>query len=593
MRPNQRSLPLKSLPIRKILAFTIAGSLALIAAAADAAGKKDKEVQKLFNQAMDEDYLNVEFDKAESKLKKAADTCAKEKDACSPELAAKVHVGLATVHGVGQQKLDVAKADLVTALKTDPKAALLEGLSTPELEAKFKEAKAEVGGGGTGGAEPTGGTGEGGKGGETGTAVASDFPHEPTKEQAVNTPVPVFAEIGEDLGATKVIVRYKPYGATKWETLALEKMEGGFGGLIPCDAVTSGGELKYFIIASDESGTPIATAGSMKAPFKVLIKQKISGDKPSLPGKDPPKKCAAKADCPPGLPGCGGDGGGKPIDAICDATPECSKGLVCLNGVCAPGEGNDGPETPSGGTHHVISVGAQFDIAYVADGEDVCSSSSSASYVCMYPDSDPSAQFFGVPDAVNGTNGISGGLAFGGARILAGYDYFFDFGLGLGARVGYAFGGPYPCEPGVDGCPARPDESSTPAGNSFFPAHLEGRVSWKFLKPNPEAGDFAPHVFVGFGGGQVNASVPVTVCDKLVAEGEEPDANCTDNGTGAGVQRKVDAYQLAGLTFATFGGGVTYMFVKNFGISGELKFMVLFPTVGFTISPVIAPVVAF
>ena len=589
---------------KAIFAFSIAAGLALFAAAADAAGKKDKEVQKLIAQALDEDYLNVEFDKAEAKLKRAVDTCKKEADACSGEVLAKAYVGLATVHGVGQQKLDVAKADLVNALKADKNAALIEGLTTPDLEAKFKEAQDEVGGG-AGGAEPTGGSDTGGAGPGGAPPVASDFPHEPVAEQAVNTPVPVYAEIPEELGVAKAIVRYKPYGGTKWETLTLEKMDEGFGGLIPCNAVTSGGELRYYIIASDEGGTPIATAGSLKAPFRVAIRQSIKGDKPSLPGQDPPKKCASRADCPPGLPGCEGAGGGKPLDAICDATAECAQGLVCLNGVCAPGEGDvdGGPKT---GTQHVVSVSAQFDLAYVSDGQSVCSGSSSASYVCMLPDSDPSAQFFGIPRDVNGTNGISGGLAFGGARIFAGSDYFFDFGsmggLGLGARVGYAFGGPYPCEPGVDGCPARPEESGTPVANSFFPAHLEARASWKFLKPNPEAGDFAPHVFIGGGGAQVNASVPVTVCDTLLdpdgAEGprdpEDPDEACSGgNNPVPAKQRNVDAYQLAGLTFVTFGGGATYMIVRNFGISAELKFMVLFPTVGFTISPVIAPVVAF
>ncbi len=568
-----------------LLALTVVTGVATLVVAADAAGKKDKEVEKLLKQAMDEDYLNVEFDKAESKLKKASDTCGKAADNCSAELQGRVHVALATVHGVGQQKLDVAKADLVAALKADPNAALISGLSTPELEAKFKEAKAEAGGKGDGGKGEGGEPSEGGKGEGGAAPVASDFAHTPVAEQAINTPVPVFAEIPSDLGATKVVIRYKPYGGTKWETLQLEKMEGGFGGQVPCDAVTTAGDLKYFIIASDESGTPIATAGSMKAPFKVAIKNKIKGDKPSLPGKDPPKRCAAVEDCPPGLPGCKGEGGGKPIDAICDATAECAKGLACLNGVCAP-SGETPP--PTGGTHHVISVGAQIDIAYVADGQNVCSGSSSASYVCMHQDSDN--QFYGIPSEVNGTNGISGGLAFGGARIFAGYDYFFKFGLGLGVRVGYAIGGPYPCTPGEEGCddvPRDPDGNSltqTPAGNSFLPVHAEGRASWKFLHPNPEKGDFAPYVFIGGGYGQVNAKIPVTVCDTLAVAGDNPD--CPG-------QTKVDAYQLAGLGFITFGGGVSYMIVRNFGISGELKFMVMVPTVGFTISPVIAPVVAF
>lgn len=562
-------------------AFSVAVGLATLAAGADAAGKKDKDVQKLLTQAIDEDYLGTEYDKAETKLSKAVETCTKAADACSPDLLAKVYVARATVRWVGKAQEKEAKADLALAVKADANVALMEGLSTPELETAFKEAKdAASGSAGGGGSTGTGGGGTagGGTGGET--PVASDFPHTPVGEQAIHTPVPVFAEIGDDLGATKVIVRYKAYGAEKWETLTLEKMAGGFGGLIPCEAVTTRGDLRYFIIASDESGTPIATAGSMKAPFKVAIKSKIEGDKPALPDRDPPKRCQAAEDCPPGLPGCGGTDGGKPLDAICDATPECAKGLICLNGVCAPG-GED-PEGPSTGTQHVISLGAQIDIAYVGTGDNVCSGSNSLSYVCMQQDSNN--QFFGVPTDASGQNDISGGLAFGGARIFLGYDYFFDFGLGLGARVGYAFGGPYPCTPGEEGCDDIPEDSETPPGNSFFPAHLEARVSWKFLKPNPDKGDFAPHVFIGGGGAQVNAKVPVTVCDSL--EGGDPDASCPG-------QKTVDAYQLAGLTFVTFGGGVTYMFIRNFGISADLKFMVLFPTVGFTISPTVSPVVAF
>ncbi len=566
--------------LKSLFAFSLAACVALAAAGADAAGgKKDKDVNKALSQAIDEDYLALEYDKAEQKLKKALDLCNKDKDNCSADVVAKVHIALATVHGVGQQKLDVAKTDLVNALKADPAAKLIDGLSTPELEAKLKEAQKEVGGSGTGGGGGEGGKGgEGGEGGEGGKgggspAPQADFDHKPPAESALNTPVPIFAEIPEEVGATKVIARYKAFGGNKWEALTLTKMEGGWGAEIPCAAVTTTGDLRYFIVGSDENGT-VATAGSMKAPFKVPIRNKIKGDAPSLPGKDPPKKCAAKEDCPPGLEGCAGSADGKPEGAICDATPECGKGLACLSGICTP-SGED-PDAPVTGTQHVISLSGQFDLAYVGNGENVCSAGSSASYICT---NDDGSQFFGTPADVRGTNGISGGLAFGGARIFAGYDYFFPFGLGLGARVGYAIGGP------SLGDETPPEGVDYPKGNSYLPLHAEARASWKFLKPNPGAGDFAPHVFVGGGGAQVNAPVPVTVCNTS-AENADPDAECPG-------QTKVDAYQLAGLTFVTFGGGATYMFVKNFGLSAELKFMVLFPTVGFTISPVIAPVVAF
>ncbi len=559
--------PHKLLPIVSLLV-----TFGLFENLADAAGKKDKEATKLIAQAMDEDYLNVDFDKAEAKLKKALDACSK--DACSPEVLAKVHVALATVHGVGQSKLDVAKADLVNAVKADPNVKLLDGLSTPELEAKLKEAQAEAGGGSaTGGSSEGGSAGTGGSTGSGTPAPAGDFQHTPVSEQEVNYPVPVFAEVPAEVGATKVIVRYKAYGGTKWETLNLDKMEGGWGAEIPCDASSSAGELKYFIIGSDESGTPVVTAGSMKAPFKVPVKAKVA-DRPGLPGKPAPKRCIVKEDCPPGLPGCEGAAGGKTEGAICDESAECASGLGCESGVCTPN--GDGPETPAGpGKHHVITVGAQFDLAYIGDGTNVCSAGSSANYVCTNASG---AQFFGDPLNVKGTNGISGGLGLGGIRILAGYDYFFDFGLGLGARVGYAIGGP------TLGDEQPAEGSGYPKGKSYLPVHAEARATWRFLHPAMQGGDFAPSVFLAGGLAQVNASVPVTVCDARAEAGDNP--ACPG-------ETKVDAYQLAGTTFIGFGGGATYMFIDNFGLNLDLKFMVLFPTVGFVISPTLSPVVSF
>jgi len=573
-------------PQKLLPALTVLLSFGLFSNLADAAGKKDKDAQKLISQAMDDDYLNVEFDKAEAKLKKALDTCGASN--CSPEVLAKIHVALATVHGVGEQKLDVAKSDLVNALKADPNVKLIDGLSTPELEAKLKEAQAETGGSTGEGGSSEGGASTGGSSGSGTPAPQGDFTHEPVPEQEVHYPVPVFAAIPEEIGVTKVVVRYKAYGGTKWETLALEKMDGGFGGEFPCDASSSSGDLKYYIIGSDESGTPVATAGSLKAPFKVPIRSKVEGDKASLPGKPAPKRCIVKEDCPPGLPGCEGASGGKPEGGICDENAECASGLACLNGECTPTD----EETPSGpGKHSVISAGVQFDLAYIGDGANVCSGgkmpdsdaawTSPANYVCTYADSNE--QFRGDPRLVKGTNGISGGLGLGGIRFLAGYDYFFDFGLGLGARVGFALGGPSL----DDSISTHKEEQKQgyPTGSSFLPVHAEARASWRFLHPTMQGGDFAPHVFVGGGIAQVNASVPVTVCNSTAAE-------AGDNAKCYG-ETKVSAYQLTGLSFASFGGGATYMFIDNFGVSLDLKFMVMFPTVGFVIAPSLSPVVSF
>jgi hypothetical protein len=573
-------VPFRSL--KTLSTWTLALAVGFAASSSLAAGKKDKEALKLHDQAMDEDYLSLELDKAEEKLQKALKACGK--DACSGPVVGKIWVALATVHGVGQQKLDVAKSDLVNALKADPGAKLLDGLSTPELEAKYAEAKSEAGGGGSGDStEPT--PPDGGE--EPKPQVGGDFNHTPIAESAVHTPVPIFAEIPEELGASKVVLRYKPYGGTKWVSLPLEAMEGGFGGEVPCDAVTTSGELKYYIIGTDDTGTPVATAGSTKNPFKISIKNKISGDAPSLPGKKPPTRCQAKEDCPPGLPGCAADGGGKAEGALCDSLAECASGLMCSSdGVCVPGEGDD--SGPSKGGKNLVSIGAQFDLALISSAEGVCNASNSATFTCFRQDSGD--QFYGFPANVNGTNGIAGGLGLGSVRLLAGYDRFLLDGLGLavGARVGFALGGspsPQTDPPNGDiNGDDQPDYAVPPRAKDFLPLHLEGRASYHFLgEGNVEAGQLRPFAFVGGGIAQVNASVPVTVCDQAV---EGASGRCPGETT-------VDAYQLTGLGFVGFGGGATYMLVDNFGVSAEVKFMIMLPTSGFVIAPVIAPVVAF
>ena len=94
--------------------------------------------------------------------------------------------------------------------------------------------------------------------------TAGDFPHEPVAEQAVNTPIPVYVKIPDDLGATKVVVRYKPFGGEKWKSVNLERMGAGFGGYIPCTDTTTTGEVRYHVIATDDGGSPVGTAGSTK-----------------------------------------------------------------------------------------------------------------------------------------------------------------------------------------------------------------------------------------------------------------------------------------------------------------------------------------
>lgn len=604
--------PLGSIRLRARVAFALTSlSLLGVPSVAGAAGEKDAEAMKLHDQAMDEDYLAVEFDKAEKKLKDALKKCSK--NACTEKVVSKLHVALGTVYG-GGSKMDQAKSEFVLAIQADPKAALIDALTTPELLKAFKDAQKEAAAtvkeksppAPTGGGEstPDGGEGKASKG------PGGDLAHTPVAEQAVNTPVPVYIEVPEDIGATKVTLRYKPFGSKKWKSLEMEPVGDGFGAEIPCEDVTTTGDVKYYIVAKDDAGDPAGTAGSLKAPYKVPIKNDID-EAPSLPGKKAPKKCAAKEDCPPGLPGCpevkkgkGTEGkrGDKGWGASCEANDECQSGLVCLNGTCEEGAAGKGEEEPSGGGGHRNLVGlfGQLDTLLISGTENVCSGTDPA-YACFYPDG--GAQFYGEPENVPGTNGIKGGFGVGGGRILASYDrqILAKLPLLVGARFGIAFGGSPSSESGpprwktADGAT---DTKQSPAAQAlgFLPIHGEIRATYFFLgNQMVEQGKIRPYGFLSpIGIAQVNASVPVSVCDRRKQDGT------LVGGTGSGlcpkgtrVVENLDAYQITGKNFTGFGGGATYGITPDFGVSLELKVMLMWPTFGVVIAPTLGPVYSF
>jgi hypothetical protein len=568
----------RSIPVFALTAFLLASA----ASSAFAAGEKDKDALKLHNQAMDEDYLALELDKAQKKLNDALKKCGK--DACSPEVVGKLHVALGTVLGAGLSKLDAAKDAFVKALQADPKATLNETFATDDLRKAFADAKAAAGGGEVASGDTEEEATEEEAPAAGGKAAGGDFPHTPTPEQTVNTPVPVYIEFPEDVDVASATLRYKPFGAKKWSSLEMTKMGEGYGIEIPCDAVTTTGDIKYYIIAKDASANPVGTAGTLKAPHKVPIKNEIEGAAPSLPGKKAPSQCAAKEDCPPGLPGCpdakaGGPRGDKGWGASCESTQECQSGFQCLNGSCEEGAG--GEDEPSGASSgkrkNLIALSGGLDMLIIKGGENVCSGGDD--YACFYQNDSGSrsGQFYGNPAKGQG-NSISGGFGIGGGRVLVSYDRLLleKLNLGVGLRAGFAFGG----SPSSDKGPPQKHDGYTQA-KSFMPIHVEGRATYYLGGNTLEQKKVKPFVFVGGGLAQVNASVPVAVCDD--ADGDD---QCDD-------EFNLNAYQITGLNFAGLGGGATYGLTDKFGIVAEVKVMFMVPTFGVVIAPSVGPALAF
>lgn len=600
------------------------------AADAFAAGEKDADANKLYDAAMNDDYLNVELGKAEKKLNDAIKKCGA--DGCTTKVLAKVHLGLGVIH-FANNKPDAAKESFIAGLKVDPGAKLEDTYKGADIDKIFDEAK-KGSGGSSGGGGKGGDSGGGGKGGDTGTAGAKaggGLKHSPPTEQQVNTPVPIYIEIPEDLGVKKVTLRFKPFGATSWKPMDMQKIGDGWGAEIPCIEVTTTGDLKYYIQADDDSGT-VDSAGSRNEPYKVSIRNEIEGDPPSLPGKKPPKQCGESGSCVPGFPKCVDSpcqaeadcnpglycqkepekdegvckkravGECKPWGTSCSGEPgECCEGLACVEGSCQ--EGKETNTTPGAGGKkrlNQFSVDISLDLLLIGGRDLVCSGKDAAgnandgSYVCFYSaGGDRTGQFYGVPNDATGTNGITGGFGVAGARFGIGYDRQLTQGLNitLGLHLGGAVSSFPSSDVGPNGTQAKFGHSQA---NGFLPFWIEGRAGYNLFGGWVEPRKFKPFVYVGFGVGQVNAGVPVTVCDTKDKNGDPIPASKATNGCPNGsVFENVDAYQITGLNYIPIGFGSTFGIASGFGVKAELRILFMVPTFGVVFQPTIGPVYAF
>ncbi|MFT3772869.1 MAG: hypothetical protein QM820_46375 [Minicystis sp.] len=416
----------------------------------------------------------------------------------------------------------------------------------------------------------------------------------------MNFPLPLYIEPSEEVPLSKVTLRYKPFGAAQYQSLEMKKTGKGYGAEIPCDGVTTTGDIKYFFAFTGTDGEPAGGLGSNKEPFRTTIKNELEGDPPRLPGKKPPSKCR-QTDCPPGFtgPDCnqmvanqsgGGDNvcakrGEKGWGSSCEAACDCKEGLTCLNGTCEEDKGGGGGKGDDGKKKrmNLVSVGVQIDMLLLKGAQNVCSldSDAASSYACFYPGT--SHQFFGKPVAVGNTNGVQGGFGYGDIRILAGYDRQIvkSVGLSVGARVGFAIGG----SPSPDNVP-----NGLNGALGYLPLHAEIRATYHIMGSMMEDKKFRPYVFIApIGFAQVNAAVPVTVCDS-VAMMNETAKKCPG---GTSYVRELNAYQITGRNFSGLGVGTTFGITPLFGLSAELKVMFMWPTFGVVFSPTIGPVFNF
>ena len=447
-------------------AFALTTFAALGALTPRLASAEDKRTEAAAKDALKKAqaaYTAHDYDKAATRLEKAANACGAKKCTSATKAALLRDLGALQLKG---GDADGAMTSFVAALKLAPQLEPSATIEAPGLRDAWNAAKDEA----TIGEQPWGG----------------DFVHVPVAEQVVRTPVPVYVEMAAGTPPARVFVKYEASGTTEYKRVELAKKGKGWGGLIPCSAATRG-VLRYYIQGFDDHGEPIANGGDAKKPFAVRIRPKIASSAPTLPDSPPPKQCSEGSDSSASTSGSGGDDSETKDEsdrAKASAKPREAYKRVWI-GVL--------------GSIDVLSLPAASDVCHldrfgqIPNGGYYCTTSTGADF--------PSRASQGENNTLTPGNAgqAPGGITAGNVRVMASLDYALSASLLLGLRAGWTFR-TYP------GQAASSDHHGAAA-----PLDLELRGTY-LIGDQPLANvGFAPYVFGGFGYAEFDAATTVTV----------------------------------------------------------------------------------
>jgi hypothetical protein len=95
--------------------------------------------------------------------------------------------------------------------------------------------------------------------------------HEPVAEGKQGSAISVTVGVQNDLNFEKLILAYRPEGATEFLGREMKEVaDGRYGAEIPTTA-TSGGTVAYYIEAEDADGAPVAARGSVDNPLVIHL----------------------------------------------------------------------------------------------------------------------------------------------------------------------------------------------------------------------------------------------------------------------------------------------------------------------------------
>ena len=543
---------------------------------ADAAAEKD--AKKLQSDAMDVDFLSLDYKAAKKKLEDAIKRCGTAQ--CSAAITAGLHRDKGVVLVMLKDNAGGTK-EFDAAIALDPNGDMSKDLLANAQVKKLWEASKKAAGVTT---APTASTTTAPTTTGTGTkpppvnAEAEGNMTIAVKIAPVGFVLPVVIDTpeGEDIDTVKF--SYKTVSMEKYKTLDAKKESGKFVTKVDCTDTQFQGDIKYYVRGYDGDKNEVDHYGTLKKPGVIKLVDKLPDDieAPTFPGGKEPEKCVDKGDCQPGFP-CDKNANLKPEGSGCSEDQECQPGLSCVindNGSkwchdTGAGGGGGGGKGAKGPPKLWIGADFQLDMLFIGGDSDICKQTT---WACTKDGVD-----FGVKDSlgddgvtVTGTDVVkpdgagktSGGPAVGTMRGFISIDYFVMGNLTIGGRLGYAFRG----------------NNSTNA--KFLPFHAEARAQYFFGALDPKTGTgLRPYIMAAGGLAEFDAAVPgISV---VANQGAKNDADCG----GRACIRDVKAYRLAGQGFAAIGGGLWFNLTPNLVRNANLTILLPLPTFSLGLAP--------
>jgi hypothetical protein len=243
-----------------------------------------QQVTELNKKAV-EAYENLDMDEAAKFLQQALQVCAKEGlNTHKAKARTHIHLGIVMVAGLKQRERGIQQ--FRRALEIDPTIRPTKSLVNPEIQAAFDEAAKDMGIGAAAPEPPKpAAPAEAPKppAAEPAAAPAAAVPegsaprgvkgisHTPVAEARPGTTITIKAAVEGSLGQDKIILAYRPDGATDFLARDMEKdSRGWYVARIPQPA-TLGSVVSYYIEARNRTGTALGSNGTAAEPHVISL----------------------------------------------------------------------------------------------------------------------------------------------------------------------------------------------------------------------------------------------------------------------------------------------------------------------------------